>query len=66
MTLDEMRELNMLQTAHANLMRAVIAADDAFLDALFANRYVDITALHQACKDRRVELEAASLEREIG
>jgi hypothetical protein len=53
-------------TQHQYLALAVIAAADAFLDALFANRYVDLTGLHSAYKVAREELEAAAMEREIG
>ena len=63
--LEQLRILNSRQSAHQSVALQVIAADDAFFDALFRSGG-DLTALMDACKARRRELDDIVRQRPIG
>lgn len=64
--LAQLRALHALTCRHQYLAMDVVAIDDEFFDALFANRYRDITEIIDRRKVARAALQKAAMEREIG
>ena len=63
---EQARVLNRRLALHQYLAMDVVAIDDEFFDALFANRHRDITEIIDRRKVAREALEAAATERDIG
>jgi glutathione S-transferase len=63
---EQLRRLYARTAEHQFLALGVIAAADAFLDALFANRHADITAAKVDYDAKRAEFERVMRERPIG